>query len=266
MMELGNFLFNGGSDKGGWPVPRGVGYEEVLKRLFNAYAPKRDKSWRDYGDEFENGTFVVWPYSWCDCDCGFDEQDHQWSTKNHHSDACYQSLSKARLAAWESLHDYNEVSLASRCDIQTTEETKWGTCTTTSRSPKAEKAHSKWCKLYDKRRKFEDSIQRELCKELGIPWKNGLGAACHCTCNHDSAYEIWRESHNHHPICSVSRPNFLHKTSGFWMTWYKYPLRDAYALSKVTVAQFEEIIGACIASLAEDKGGKVLRLKGGAAA
>jgi hypothetical protein len=67
-IELGNYFF--GHSKGGVPIPRGAGWEDQLKRLFDAYAPDRDRSWRDYGDPFENDTFCVAEYWWGDCTCG----------------------------------------------------------------------------------------------------------------------------------------------------------------------------------------------------
>lgn len=72
-------------------MPRGAGWEEELCRLFDAYAPKRDNSWREYGEPFENETFVVRPYYWGDCTCGYDELEFDWSEKNKHEPQCYQA-------------------------------------------------------------------------------------------------------------------------------------------------------------------------------
>ena len=65
-MELGNFVF--GHSRGEFQIERGVGFEEELERLFNSYDPKRDNSWREYGSDFENETFMVHRYCWCEED------------------------------------------------------------------------------------------------------------------------------------------------------------------------------------------------------
>lgn len=75
-MEIGNAIF--GHSRGEWPIPRSTGFEHELIRLFEAYAPKRDKSWREYGVEFSNDVFEVHPYCWCEEEtcpqCGTGEQ------------------------------------------------------------------------------------------------------------------------------------------------------------------------------------------------
>lgn len=55
-------------DVSGHRVPRDVGYEAVLYRLFDAIDPKRDNSWREYGTPFENDVFAVRCYDWGDAD------------------------------------------------------------------------------------------------------------------------------------------------------------------------------------------------------
>jgi hypothetical protein len=59
-MELGNMTF--GNSRGNYAIPRGVGFEEELSRLFDSYAPHRDTSWREYGEPFENDIFFVSTY------------------------------------------------------------------------------------------------------------------------------------------------------------------------------------------------------------
>ena len=61
------------NNRGEYPIERMIGFEDELVRLFDAYAPDRDNSWREYGVEFENETFSVFPYYWGDCTCGFDD-------------------------------------------------------------------------------------------------------------------------------------------------------------------------------------------------
>lgn len=82
--ELGNMLF--GNSRGEYLIKRGVGFEDELFRLFEAYAPKRDNSWREYGEEFDNEIFSVMPYYWGDCECGYDEKEY--NSENSHSKDC----------------------------------------------------------------------------------------------------------------------------------------------------------------------------------
>lgn len=86
-MEIGNLMF--GNSRGEYPVPRGQGYEGELHRLFNAYAPNRDNSWREYGEEFENETFFVFPFYWGDCTCGYELAEWAWSRAHKHAPTCY---------------------------------------------------------------------------------------------------------------------------------------------------------------------------------
>lgn len=263
MAEIGNILFD--RCDGGHEVERGAGFEEELRRLFDATAPDRDKSWRDYGPSFENDTFQIWPYSWCDCDCGYDQIEAAWSKKNRHGSDCYQSRMSRALAEWDAMHDYKATEKASYCDIQREEsQDMMGipmTVHISERSPKAELAHEKWCELYHQRNKFEEKTRKELCKLLNIPWNKGYGCACHCTCDYEKRWRIFLESHTHDLRCQVARKSFLFKPDGFWMDWYKYPLRDAHSSSRVSLEDFGVIIDRCIASLASDKGGPVLTLE-----
>jgi len=86
-MELGNMIF--GNSRGSFPIERGVGYEEELYRLFHAIDPNRDNSWREYGVEFENEVFSVFPYYWGDCTCGFEEEDYEWDENNECAETCF---------------------------------------------------------------------------------------------------------------------------------------------------------------------------------
>lgn len=53
------------------------------------------------------------------------------------------------------------------------------------------------------------------------------------------------------PQCGTGeQPNFLYKPTGFRLTWYKYPMRDAYTNQEVTPSMFRDMMTACIASLA----------------
>lgn len=87
-MEIGNMLF--GNARGEHHIPRFVGYEEELWRLFEAYAGK-DWNRQGYSPEFENAIFEVFPYWWGDCECGFEEREGKWDAENGHTLGCYQT-------------------------------------------------------------------------------------------------------------------------------------------------------------------------------
>jgi hypothetical protein len=55
----------------------------------------------------------------------------------------------------------------------------------------------------------------------------------------------------------MTRPNFLHKVSGFEIRWYKYMGRDMEANRTVTVKQFDAMLGACLRSIGSRGGLKV---------
>lgn len=75
-MELGNLLFGlFGHSRGYFPVPRTEELYNQFVRLFDAYAPSRDSSWREYGVMFKNEVFSVMPYRWDDCTCGMNEKN-----------------------------------------------------------------------------------------------------------------------------------------------------------------------------------------------
>lgn len=44
-------------------------------------------------------------------------------------------------------------------------------------------------------------------------------------------------------------PNFVHKPTGLEISWYKYPMRDAYSNQDVSIERFEEILADCEASM-----------------
>jgi len=51
----------------------------------------------------------------------------------------------------------------------------------------------------------------------------------------------WDETHE-----DYDKPNFVHKPSGFKMSWYKYPLRDSYCNMNITPDEFREIMIECM--------------------
>ena len=86
-MELGNIVF--GNSRGEYRVERHIGWESQLLRLLDAYAPDRENSWREYGVEYENDTFVVMPYQEGDCECDYDKKEAAWFESHVHADNCY---------------------------------------------------------------------------------------------------------------------------------------------------------------------------------
>jgi len=266
MAEIGNILFD--RCDGGFKIQRGAGYEEELKRLFDAADPDRDTSWRDYGPSFENETFQIWPYSWCDCDCGYDEKEEAWSKANRHQSDCYQTRRDRAIKEWELMNDYDAIQEASYCDVveekeESSEFFPGLVCHTIlrRRSEMAEKAHQQWCKLHTKRTTFEEQISKSLCRELGIPWNKGRGSAVHCTCDYRERWAKFSQNTIHDLRCQIARKSFLYKPESFWIDWYKYPLRDAHSSRKVSLNEFREIIDKCLVSLVTDKGGPVVTLE-----
>jgi len=215
-MELGNLAF--GHSQGGYPIDRGKGFESELFRLFEAYAPDRDNSWREYGVPFENGVFVVRQYNWdADCTCGFDDIDNQWLEENPHAANCYQNeLRRRKLQA-----GFIENKVCGWLDWKNDN--------------------------YEQGRDIERRIYQELCEERHLPYP--FGCAIHCDCGRDERYRKWRETHDHADDCALVLPNFHHKPSGLKIEWYKYPLRDSYSNRPLTLCEFRAVIDDCIKSL-----------------
>lgn len=53
----------------------------------------------------------------------------------------------------------------------------------------------------------------------------------------------------HTEFCEYLKSNFVYKSTGFEMDWYKYPLRSATMNQNITLRQFSEMIIGCIGSL-----------------
>ena len=213
-MELGNFIF--GNSRGEYPIERGVGFEEELIKLFGAYASDRDNSWREYGIEFENDVFSVFPYYWGDCTCGFDDTEDLVKHIN-----CYQN-------------EVREEKLKNGWF-----EDKYGWL---------ERERS-----YEENKKIEDGIYKKLCKKYNLPFPGGC--AVHCTCDYDKRYEEWLKQigypDGHKEDCLLVKPNFHYKPTDLRIKWYKYPLRDSYSDKPITLEEFREVIDNCIKSIKE---------------
>ena len=46
-------------------------------------------------------------------------------------------------------------------------------------------------------------------------------------------------------------PNFVYKPTGLKISWYKYPMRDAYSNQDISIEQFVEILADCAKSMKE---------------
>lgn len=234
-MELGNLIF--GNSRGEYPLERGMGFEEELYRLFDAYAPQRDNSWREYGEEFENEIFSVFPYYWGECTCGFD--NYEFTEK--HSPNCFQTeLKEEKLkSGWR--------------------ETKYGYLEYVGSGLKFGETYT-----LDKVWKMEDEREKKIVKKLyeKRDWNTKTkgwwhGFAVRCDCDYYQRYEKWLKQigypDGHKEDCLLVKPNFLYKPTGLKIKWYKYPLRDAYISEKISLEEFRKIIDNCIKSISQNK-------------
>lgn len=48
-------------------------------------------------------------------------------------------------------------------------------------------------------------------------------------------------------------PNFIYKPSNIEINWYKYPLRDSYINTEITIEDFRDIIHKCIESVGRNE-------------
>ena len=253
-MELGQLAFGHGGD-GDYIVPRGEGWEEELRRLFDAIDPKRDTSWRDYGAEFKNGVFECLQYDYdSECICGCDDKEHEWSIAHRHSDGCYQTLYHSHMEGFDKFigHHSPETMFDAVFNndlVDTTIEQPEDGVLIISSTPRHD-TDAEWRRKKYKLRSAEDEkIRRSLCKQFGIAWNNGCGSAVHCTCSHDKEWAEWSAVNDHAERCPVVLPNFWYYPCNFKLDWYKYPLRSATMNQPLTLAEFRKTIDACIASL-----------------
>ena len=209
-MEIGNALF--GNSRGECPVPREE-FEEEWVRLIEAYAPDGDT----YDIEYENDTFAVMRYWWDACTCGWDSIDggHKSVRDLEHAPGCYQrELGAIR----------REVGFPGTLSVDMREE------------------------------RLKPIYQKYGWDTEDKNWWYGYAVRCSCDLLERQAaiYEKYAEELGHlghKDDCKLVMPNFLYKPTGFSISWYKYPLRDAYMSENLTVEQFGEIIDGCINSL-----------------
>jgi hypothetical protein len=212
-LELGNALF--GNSRGTIEITRSEGYEEIFLKLLNAC------DLDSYGiPGFENDTFVIRPYNWRGCSCGFDSLSTE---EVKHRENCYQSeLKRKQLETGYYTEKYGILSIKEITKLDLAE-------------------------------KQEELICKKLCLKHNIPWNNGIGSLAHCTCDFDKRYaeHIAKMGFpkGHKKDCLEILPNFCHKPSGIEIQWYKYPLRDSYFNKEISLEEFSEIIDGCISSI-----------------
>lgn len=151
-----------------------------------------------YGVDFENSVFVMRPYYWGDCDCGYEQREDDWSRAHKHSLDCYQSELRSRRIAtgmWE---------------------------------VKPEGQFEYWLHNapYEKYQEADAKICDDLCAKFNLD--RSFGAAVHCTCDHEPKWNAFCDTPEgtHYPTCAVELPNYRHKATGFEVRWYKYIGRD----------------------------------------
>jgi|WetSurSiteA1Bulk_404760.scaffolds.fasta_scaffold00683_7 hypothetical protein len=215
-MELGNLIF--GNSRGNFEIPRSIGWEEELYRVFDAIKPDEENS---YGFNFENNTFMIFPYYWGECTCGYEDLEYEWSETTKHQEHCYQIKLKDIQKQWaiksNKLDEFNRDGYFSEYSL----------------SSKLQK-------------EFEKDVE-SLCKSMNLPYPEC--SAVHCTCDRQEKWRAFAEKHYHESNCPIIRPNFLYKSNNFWIKWYKYPFRDSYMSDDITLEEFSNIITECIKSL-----------------
>lgn len=66
----------------------------------------------------------------------------------------------------------------------------------------------------------KDAIVKALCEKHGIPWRNGIGSAVHCTCEHDKLWARFSAQNGCTAQCSTVLPNLA--SHGVEVRWYKH--------------------------------------------
>lgn len=215
-MELGNWIF--GNSRGPYPIPRGVGWEEELYRLFDAldldeYGWPRGVEEGEGPKSFENDVFWIMPYYWGECTCGWDEIDNgqERLERLKHRPECV----------------------------------RWRIWRLERRHRNDHKRFLKALKMLYRRRGWPTE---------GDDWWHGCLLACDCDYRErrkqilcEYAQEFGHEGHK--PDCLLVINNFHYKPTGFGIQWYKYPLRDAYMSQEISLEEFCKIIDHCLESI-----------------
>ena len=194
-----------------------------LSRLLGELSPEHQihgilgGAW-GYGQDFENEVFVMFPYYWGDCTCGYDEKEWAWSESHQHADNCYQNIVDREL----------KERGAAACEI-------------TGRAKQSEyMSYGEW-------RKLENFVMERWCKHFGLPLSHGC--AVHCTCDFKDEWSKFLEENDHAKGCPVVRPNFRYKPSDITVHWYKYIGRSMTVNRDVEWAEWRKIMDHCINSV-----------------
>lgn len=211
-MELAQALF-GNPVSGQYGITDRDRFQEMFCRLL---CDVIDPNHGGYGMEFENDVFALRPYYWGGCTCGYEQKEAEWEQSNHHSPDCYQSRLTAALIFMGWTGD--------RCWLE---------------KPRG--------MSYDKAHKTERQVRKRLCSEQGLPYPEG--SAVHCTCDKQEKWLEWSSKNDHSADCLTVLPNFHYKPTDYRLSWYKYPMRSAYANQNLSYKEFRNILVKCVESL-----------------
>lgn len=229
-MELGNGIFGNSRGRHKHKVPRDgrakYFYQELIRVLEDNGLYKNrgviDK------DSFENDTFIIRPYHWGICSCGWDEIDdgHKSVRELEHREDCFQK-------DYEKLNRERKIKYDDKVVIT-----------------KNDKGYG-W---------YIDSLI-ELYHKHGLDYDEDniqKGCAVRCSCDyHDRKSNIYKEyaskfgNKGHKDGCKLVLDNFVYKPKGYRLQWYKYPLRDSYANQDLRKDEFKQIVDRCVESLKE---------------
>lgn len=211
-MELGNMVF--GHSRGQHRIPRREGWHTRFGYLRELLEERVGSDPARVGPDFENDTFVVRPYYWGECQCGYVEAMREFEESIDHRGDCYQT-EKRQMEREAGVRDKSG-SLSDELE-------------------------------YEVRRNRQDQIYDLLTDKYDLPRR---GCAVHCTCDyHDRRKEKMEELGGHDDDCRVIQPNFYHKPTGLHVEWYKYPFRDAYMNMSLDLDEWNEIVEDCIDSV-----------------
>jgi hypothetical protein len=203
-----------------------------------------------YGTDFDGKEVRMWPYQMePECACGHSDEAEKWHDQNPHLKTCYSVVRRDAIEQWESEHKLDELSDAAGCDVREVSDGSMeigGVAISfrsvkTSRSERAEKAHEKWCEVYQERQTFEGALSRRLCCDMGIEWNGGRGSAAHCTCGVSGRADKWFAEHGHDRDCPIVRPNFLFRATGLEVRWYKYIGREMETNRPIGAGELKQI-------------------------
>lgn len=172
-----------------------------------------------YGVNYKNKVFEMRPYTWSDCDCGWDDMEFD----EPHSKDCYQSLVDKELEEKYGWKKNEFDTFEPQKDID-----------------------------YDEKEKIRDNVYKKYCKKFGLTFPGGC--AVHCTCEHENNFKKWFEKNKkgkngHADNCIVELPNFKHYKSGFEIRWYKYISRGMEYNRKISNKEWGKIYNECIKSI-----------------